>query len=148
MRSLAARSDLGDMAARADVIAALCGMLEVLRGGACRGVAAAGPPARVAGWALVGELLASLLVLQRAFGDDPRVGALLLKLAAAVVEHHVGYLQVMGERGQRGDAGGSAGPCVAGAVEDAGLRTETGYSLPVFSQREVAHHYLLPTSSA
>ncbi|GLC45912.1 hypothetical protein PLESTM_001800600 [Pleodorina starrii] len=93
VRSLAARPDLYDMAARADVIAALCGMLEVLRGGACRGAAAAGPPARSAGWSLLSELLAPLLVLQRTFGDDPRVGALLLKLAAAVVEHHLGYLQ-------------------------------------------------------
>ncbi|EFJ51675.1 hypothetical protein VOLCADRAFT_116320 [Volvox carteri f. nagariensis] len=57
VRALATRHDLYDMTARADVIAALCGMLE------------------------------------RAFGDDPRVGAVLLKLAAAVVEHHVGYLQ-------------------------------------------------------
>ncbi|GIL61595.1 hypothetical protein Vafri_16032, partial [Volvox africanus] len=92
VRALAARPDLYDMTARADVIGTLCGMLEVLRGGACRGAAAAGPPARAAGWGLISELLAPLLVLQRAFGDDPRVGALLLKLAAAVVEHHVGYL--------------------------------------------------------
>ncbi|GLI66389.1 hypothetical protein VaNZ11_010181 [Volvox africanus] len=92
VRALAARPDLYDMTARADVIGTLCGMLEVLRGGACHGAAAAGPPARAAGWGLLSELLAPLLVLQRAFGDDPRVGALLLKLAAAVVEHHVGYL--------------------------------------------------------
>ncbi|GIM17237.1 hypothetical protein Vretimale_19750, partial [Volvox reticuliferus] len=92
VRALAARPDLYDMTSRADVIGALCGMLEVLRGGACRGAAAAGPPARAAGWGLISELLAPLLVLQRAFGDDPRVGALLLKLAAGIVEHHVGYL--------------------------------------------------------
>ncbi|KAG2428460.1 hypothetical protein HXX76_011579 [Chlamydomonas incerta] len=95
VRGLAGRPDLGSLAARADVIAALAGMLEALRGGACRGAAAAGPAARTAGWALLsGELLGPLLALQRsAAGEDPRVSALLLKLAAAVVEHHVGYLQ-------------------------------------------------------
>ncbi|KAG2428458.1 hypothetical protein HXX76_011577 [Chlamydomonas incerta] len=91
VRGLAGRPDLGSLAARADVIAALAGMLEALRGGA----AAAGPAARTAGWALLsGELLGPLLALQRsAAGKDPRVSALLLKLAAVVVEHHVGYLQ-------------------------------------------------------
>ncbi|KAG2428456.1 hypothetical protein HXX76_011575 [Chlamydomonas incerta] len=100
VRGLAGRPDLGSLAARADVIAALCGMLEALRGGACRGgacrgAAAAGPAARTAGWALLSSrLLGPLLALQRsAAGEDPRVSALLFKLAAAVVEHHVGYLQ-------------------------------------------------------
>ncbi|KAG2450992.1 hypothetical protein HYH02_004264 [Chlamydomonas schloesseri] len=95
VRALAARPDLGALAARADVVAALCGMLEALRGGACRGAGAAGAAARAAGWALLSsELLGPLLALQRsAAGEDPRVSALLLKLAAAVVEHHVGYLQ-------------------------------------------------------
>ncbi|KXZ52946.1 hypothetical protein GPECTOR_8g320 [Gonium pectorale] len=92
LRNLAAHPDLPSLASRADVASALCGMLEVLRGGACRGAAAAGPAARAAGWALVSELLGPLLALQRAFGNDPRVGALLLKLAGAVVEQHVGYL--------------------------------------------------------
>lgn len=106
VRALAARPDLGSLAARADVVAALCGMLEALRGGACRGAAAAGAAARAAGWALLaGELLGPLLALQRsAAGEDPRVSALLLKLAAAVVEHHVGYLQV-GARGEGTEVG-------------------------------------------
>ncbi len=69
-------------------------MLEVLRGGACRGAAAGGTAARAAGWAAVSELLSPLLALQRVWSDDPRVSALLLKLASAVVEHHVAYLQV------------------------------------------------------
>jgi hypothetical protein len=88
--ALSSRPDLASIASRADVAVQLGGLLETFRGATRATLSRTQPPL----FALVSRLLQPLLTLQHAFRAHTGTVALVLKLAAEVVEYHVSYLRV------------------------------------------------------